>query len=275
MPSRRHLLVGLLAVGVLLSTFPVYASLVPGIEERRSAKLLGARPLGEQIYGERIAESEDLLDTFGGEHVVDVDRRREQAASGNTAHLDCNEDLGGAVAVLERAIAEGTAGTEETATANTLDCLADGQDFLVLQRDNDSAYYRFSVDETGGTTSVETETVSRATVVETVRERELVRYEALSAGEQRTVDRLLDSKDPESGDGSFGGHRPPQDSPLLDRIPVLLRKGETAYVVEQYGWVDGPDVGRLLVVRGGQVGGAIVLLAAWWVYRVGRRRETA
>ena len=273
MPSRRRLATVLLVAAVVLLTTPLYAHAVLPIEDRKSARLLGARPLGESYDGHAVNASEDVVGTWEDEYLVDVVRYRDRVDRDLNTLLPCTEEGPPAVDVLERATATGRARTADAEVGSTLACIDDRYAYLGGRDGNDTVYYAFSVASTGGTTTVRTDPVALSTVADHVRERELVHYGDLSAADQRTVDRIVESRDPSSEYAEHGGYRPVHDSPVLDRTPMLLRKGGTTYVVELYGWVDGPDVERLVVLGLAEVLGAAALLGAGWTWRSGRRRD--
>lgn len=243
MPSNDRLTITLLILAALLLTTPLYAHAILPIDEPKSSQLLAARQLGEDFDGEAVNASSDLVDTWQEAYVLDLADAREDVDENRTSLLACTDAPGGALDVLDRAVSERTASAEEDAVRSTLRCFDEQYLFLAVPDDDGSAYHRFSLRETDGTTSVATSTVEKAAVASTIRDRELVDYEDLSESERRTVDGVLDSEDSE-----YGGYQPGPDSSVLDRVPMLLRKEGTTYVIELYGWVDGSNLVRNAVL---------------------------
>ncbi|QKY20703.1 hypothetical protein B4589_010055 [Halolamina sp. CBA1230] len=123
-------------------------------------------------------------------------------------------------------------------------------------------YYRFSVSVDGPTTNVTAEPVEIATVADAVAE-QAPRYESLTAGEQRTVDAILDNS---TGDDM--GYRPRVNDPYVDQLPTAIRKGDTLYNISVYGHVDdfGPGFGGFVVGLGVAALGVVLLLAGGGLY---------
>lgn len=268
MPSTRHSAGALLVLAVLLLTTPLYAHAVLPIDEPKSSKLLSSRPLGEDDDGSAIEESTDLVSTWAGEYVLDVETARERVVENRTSLLECTEAPGGAVDVLDRAVVEGTASTDGDAVGSTLQCFDDRYRYLQVTDGNESAYLEFAARRDDGTTTVTTSPVEAATVADAIRERELVHYGDLDDAEQRTVDRILDSDD-----SKYGGHQPRPGSPVLEKVPMLLEKDGLRYVLEHYGWVERPNLLRKVVLAVLQAVGLASLLGAAAVVRVGRRGD--
>lgn len=257
MPSTTRLSVGLVALAVLLLATPLYAHAVLPVDEPRSSQLLAARELGEDFDGEPVNESGDLLSTWAEAYVLDLEEFREDADANRTSLLACTEAPGVAADVLDSALADGTASTDVEAVQSTLECLDDRYRYLLAQDGDAATYHEFSASRSDGATTVAVSPVDEATAAGAIRERELVRYEDLDADDQRTVDRVLDSED-----SKYGGYQPARGSDVLEMVPLLVQKDGTTYVVELYGWVDGPDLQRLLVVGTLQALGVASLLGA-------------
>ena len=84
------------------------------------------------------------------------------------------------------------------------------------------------------------------------------RYERLTAGQQRTVDRVIDNST-----GEEIGYRPRVNEPYVDQLPTAIHKGETLYSITVYGHVDdfGPGFGGFVVGLGVAALGVVLLLA--------------
>lgn len=135
-------------------------------------------------------------------------------------------------------------------------------------RTEPDGYYRFAVSVDGPTTNVTAEPVDIATVADAVAE-QAPRYDDLSAGEQRTVDRILDNS---TGDSM--GYRPRVNDPYVDQLPTAIRKDDTLYSVSVSGHVDdfGPGFGGFVVGLGVATIGVVLLLAGGGLYASDRWR---
>lgn len=271
-PSTTRIAVALLAVSLLLFASPLYAGALLPDEPGRSSRILGARELGESFEGDPRNETEDLVDTFEAEHVLDLGQYAALSARGSTDHLPCNRDVDGTVAVMREATADGAASTTDDEVAADLQCMAGRYDYYWPPDDQRTGVRTFAVATDGSRTRVETRPANTSAVAAAIRERELVRYGELNASGQRTVDRILDN----SSEETYGGYRPRADDPILDRTPVLVRKDGTTYVVETVGHVDDFNFAPLLLYLALEALAIVFLLgavvvAAYGIYR--RRTE--
>lgn len=129
-------------------------------------------------------------------------------------------------------------------------------------------YYRFAVSVDGPTTNVTAEPVDDATVADAIAA-QAPRYEALSSGEQRTVDRIIDNST-----GDDWGYRPYVDEPFLDELPTPIYKGDTLYSVSVSGHADdfGPGFGGFVAGIAVAIVGVMLLFTAAVVYLYDRYR---
>lgn len=167
---------------------------------------------------------------------------------------------------LEAAMRTGSAATGDPDARADLRRIARNYTFVYDAYD-DVGYHRLRVSEDGSTVRAENVSVDR--VANATVERAAVRYESLSPGERRTVDRVLANS---SGDAA--GYRPRVDDPFVDRLPALVRTDGTLYSVHVVAHVDdfGPGFGGFVVGVGVAAVGVVLLVAAGVVALVARRR---
>lgn len=117
-------------------------------------------------------------------------------------------------------------------------------------------YYRLSVADNGSV--VRAENVSTRAVADVIAE-QAPDYANLSAGEQRTVDRVL-----RNSTGDDRGYRPYLDAPYTDELPTPIHKDGTLYSIGIYAQVDdfGPGFGAYLAGLALAGFGVVLLLAA-------------
>lgn len=133
---------------------------------------------------------------------------------------------------------------------------------------DDAGYHRLRASEDGSTVrarNVSADRVANATV-----ERAAVRYDDLSPGERRTVDRVLAN----SSEDDFG-YRPRVDDPFVDRLPALVHRDDTLYSVHVVGHVDdfGPGFGAFVIGLGVAAVGVVLVVAAGVIALLARQRE--
>ena len=121
-------------------------------------------------------------------------------------------------------------------------------------------YYRLSVEGNGS--AVRAENVSLRPVADAIAE-QAPHYANLSAGEQRTVDRIV-----ANSTGDEGGYRPRVTEPFVDQLPTPIHKGDTLYSISVYGHVDdfGPGFGGFVVGMGVAALGLVLLLIGGGLY---------
>ena len=151
-----------------------------------------------------------------------------------------------------------------SATVDDPDARADLRDidaeYRFVRDTNDETtpdgYYRLSVERNGSV--VRAENVSLRPVADAIAER-APNYVNLSAGEQRTIDRIV-----ENSSGEYGGYRPRVNEPYVDQLPTAIHEGDTLYSITVYGHVDdfGPGFGGFVVGMAVAALGAVLLLAA-------------
>jgi len=167
-----------------------------------------------------------------------------------------------------------TAMRDGSATVDDPDARADlreiDAEYAFVRDTNDETepdgYYRLAVEEDGAL--VRAENVSTRAVADAVAE-QAPHYENLSAGEQRTVDAVLDNST-----GDEMGYRPRVNEPYVDQLPTAVWKDETLYNIAVYGHVDdfGPGFGGFVVGLGVAALGVVLLVVSAAVYAWDRWR---
>jgi hypothetical protein len=157
-----------------------------------------------------------------------------------------------------------TAMREGSATVEDPDARADlhgiDAEYRFVRDTNDrtepDGYYRLTVAENGSV--VRAENVSLRPVADAIAE-QAPHYANLSAGEQRTVDRIVDNST-----GDEWGYRPRVNDPYVDELPTPIHVDGTLYNVYVHGHVDdfGPGFGGFVVGLGIAGLGVVLLLAA-------------
>lgn len=220
-----------------------------------------------QIYA---AEPVDLGNESDREHLVHAHGHEVTLAD---YRLTAPRDTGyrapnATLDALVRAMRDGSA------TVDDPDARADlreiDREYAFVRDTNDETepdgYYRLTVEENGSL--VRAEDASTRAVADAVAE-QAPHYENLTAGEQRTVDAVLDNST-----GDEMGYRPRVNDPYVDRLPTAIWKGDTLYDVSVYGHVDdfGPGFGGFVVGLGVAALGVVLLVVSAALYAWDRWR---
>jgi len=258
--NRRRVALLLVVVGLLCLPAPFYLGW--------AAEATAPPAQTSQVY---LAEPIDLDDAS--------DRKRLVAAHGAEVALAdyrvtarYGDDYRAPNATLDALV---TAMREGSATVDDPDARADlrgiDAEYRFVRDTNDDTepdgYYRLSVAENGSL--VRAENVSLVPVADAIAE-QAPRYERLTAGQQRTVDKVIDNST-----GEEIGYRPRVNEPYVDQLPTAIHKGETLYSITVYGHVDdfGPGFGGFVVGLGVAALGVVLLLAGGGLYAYDRLRN--
>lgn len=247
--DRRRLALLLAVVGLLCLPAPYYLGW--------AAEATAPPAQTSQIYAAEPVDLDDVSDRkrfvdAHGTEIVLPDYRID------APYVDDYRAPNATLDALRRAMRNGSA------TVDDPDARADLRDidaeYRFVRDTNDETepdgYYRLSIEQNGSV--VRAENVSLRPVADAIAER-APHYTNLSAGEQRTVDRIL-----ENSSGDEGGYRPRVNEPYVDQLPTAIHKGDTLYNISVYGHVDdfGAGFGGFVVGMGVAALGAVLLLAA-------------
>jgi len=258
--DRRRVALLFAVVGLLCLPAPQYLGWAAEATSppAQSSQVYAAEP----IELENDSDRKRLVDRHGHELTLSTHEL-------TTRHGDEYRKPNATRRLLVTAMRDGSASTVGNEEAQSdLQQIADAHEFVRDTNDETEpdGYYRFSVGVDGPTTNVTAEPVDVATVADAIAER-APRYGSLSAGEQRTVDRILDNS---TGDDL--GYRPYVNDPYVDELPTVIRKEGTLYSVSVYGHVDdfGPGFGGFVVGLGVAALGIVLLLVAGGIYAYDR-----
>jgi hypothetical protein len=162
--------------------------------------------------------------------------------------------------VLERAIRNGSATTEDQAVQADLQQLQRTHPLLTLSYEG---YYEYSVSSTDGTTTIETTRANDSRIATLVRSNRVVSYENLTEAEQQTFRKIRNATD----DTDQYDYRPWSDEPLPER--PIVERNETYYTIENTSETDEfnfPDGFVLGIVASGLGLVALVLSGIVWLY---------
>lgn len=255
----RKLALLCVVVGALCLPAPLYLSV--------AAEAVAPPPKASQIY---VAESLDPGNASDRERIVD----RHGTAVAISIHQVSDAYSHGEYRapnathrVLETAMANGSATTDDAAVRADLRAIARNDSFVHDAYDDRDQYYRLEVTANGS--EVTTSRVSTARVANATIERSAYRYGSLTAGERRTVDRIL-----ANSTGESWGYRPRVNDPFVDALPALVVMDGTLYSLHANGHVDDLGPGFTWFVYGlGVAGvGVLLLLAGGGIYGVDRWR---
>lgn len=212
MPSARTLSVYAVVVGLVCLPAPLYiaygiAYTTPDTTEA-------------PFHGPEVDPAE------GSPTLLDPGRRFDDAriAAVDTEAGPINvEDAANTTAVLDRAIADGSATTSDSLVRADLRELDARDRFLYA----DGAYYEFTVTDNGS--RVTARPATDATVVRHATD--VVDYETLPPATQDAADAIIANT---SADG-YGDYRPHTSNPVVDREPFLLARGDSVYAIYRDG----------------------------------------
>lgn len=220
--NRRRAALALLVVGLLLLPAPLY---LPA-----AADATAPPPKSSVFYTAQAVDmnNESDRDRLVSTHwtAVALSAHQVSQAYSHDEYRAPNETR----TALRSAMRNGSARVESAGAKADLREIASQYRFLTDRYSLTDAYYRLEVRENGSV--VEAQNVSRAQVADAIA-RQAPHYENLSAGEQRTLDRLLNNSTDESW-----GYRPRVDEPFADRLPTAFWKGDTLYSASVTGYVD-------------------------------------
>jgi hypothetical protein len=257
-PRRVALL--LAVVGLLCLPAPMYLGW--------AAEATSPPAQSSQIY---LAEPVDLDNASDRKRLVDA-HGHEVALPDYRLTARYGSDYRAPNATLDALV---TAMREGSATVDDPDARADlreiDREYAFVRDTNENTepdgYYRLTVEENGSL--VRAENVSLRPVADAVAE-QAPRYGSLTAGEQRTIDRILDNS---TGDDL--GYRPSVNEPYVDQLPTVIQKEGTLYSISVYGHVDdfGSGFAGFVVGLGVAALGIVLLLAAAGIYAYDRWRS--
>jgi hypothetical protein len=227
--NRRKTAVALLVVGLLLLPAPLYLGW--------AGQATAPPPKSPQVYAAEPVDMDDPTDRneLVEEHWTTVAFSAHQASERySTGEFRSPNATRGA---LREAMGNGSASVADDGARADLREIAASSQFVTDAYSDIEGYYRLELRENGSV--VAAEQVSEERIVEVIADTS-PHYENLTAGEQRTLDRLLDTTADESA-----GYRPRVDEPFVDRLPTPFWKGDTLYHVYVRGHVDdfGPGFG--------------------------------
>jgi hypothetical protein len=260
--DRRRVALLLAVVGLLCLPAPYYLGWAAEATSppERTSQIYAAEPINLDDASDR----KRLVDAHG--HEVTIADYRITARYGDDYRAP-NATL----AALVTAMREGSASVDDPDARADLREIGAANEFVRDTNDNTEpdGYYRLSVEQNGSV--VRAEKVSLRPVADAIADR-APRYANLSAGEQRTVDRIVDNS---TGEG--GGYRPHVDEPYVDQLPTPVHKGDTLYSIRVYGHVDdfGPAFGGFVVGLGVAAVGVVLLLASGGLYGYDRLRDSS
>lgn len=241
MPSRSTLL-ALLVVGLLLLPGPMYAVAIDrldGPERHRVPSGYVATPIN--------ASNDSALAERYANHLAY--RPRTLSASYNA---DDYRAPNRTRRLLERAVQDGSATTDDDATRSDLARLERNYSLLTLDYDE---YYAFSVAASDGTATVRANRSTDAEIAGVVRDELVVAFRDLSPAERRTVRKIRNATESEE----TYDYRPWSDEPVPDR--PIVRKNGTHYAISSATVTDdfGPSTGVLFGFLGSLVGVACLV----------------
>lgn len=247
--DRRRAALALLVVGLLLLPAPIYLS--------AAANAAAPPPKSSQVYAAEPVDLNNASDrrTLVSRHWPTVAFSAHQVSQtySHGEYRAPNESR----AALREAMRNGSARVERAGAKADLREIASEYRFVTDAYTGVEGYYRLRVSENGSV--VEADPVSRERIADAIAA-QAPHYENLSAGAQKTLDRLLNHSR-----GDDWGYRPRVDRPFADRLPTPFWKGDTLYSVHVVAHVDdfGPGftwffyglfaaaVGLVLVVASG------------------------
>ncbi|AZH23871.1 hypothetical protein [Haloplanus aerogenes] len=256
MDSRKLTL--LVAVGLVCLPAPLYLSWAgqATAPPPKTSQIYVAEPLDPTNESDRDAIVEQYRTTVA----LSVHQVSERYSAGEYRTPNATR------AALTAAMETGQSRATDAGTKADLRAIARNETFVYDAYGDHERYYRLRVVENGSV--VRAENVSRDRVAAAILDEHVYRYDRLSPGAQRTVDRILDNS---SADGD--GYRPRVNDPFVDRLPALVEKDERLYSLTVYGHVDDFGPGFTWFVRGLLVTGVGVLLLlvaggryayGWW-----------
>lgn len=209
------------------------------------------------------SDQKRLVSTHGDEVTFSSHQASERYSAGEYRSPNVTR------AALKTAMREGSATVDDPGASADLREIAAENGFVRDAYGDISGYYRLSLEQNGSL--VRAENVSLGVVADATAE-QAPRYEELSAGERRTVDRIIDNS---SGDDL--GYRPRVNEPFVDQLPTPVWKGDTLYSISVAGHADdfGPGFTGFVVGIGVAAVGLVLLFLAAVVYLYERRTDSA
>jgi hypothetical protein len=247
--DRRRIALLLAIVGLCCLPAPYYLGW--------AAEATAPPAQSSQIYA---AEPIDLDDTSDRKRLVDAHGAEVALADYriDAPYVDDYRAPNATHDVILRAMRNGSATVDDPdARADLREIDAEYRFVRDTNEDTDpDGYYRLSVEQNGSV--VRAENVSLRPVADAIAER-APHYANLSAGEQRTIDRIV-----ANSTGDEGGYRPRVNEPYVDQLPTAIHQGDTLYSISVYGHVDdfGPGFGGFVVGVGVAALGVVLLLGA-------------
>lgn len=257
MDSRKLILL-LVAVGLVCLPAPLYLSWAgqATAPPPKTSQIYVAEPLDPTNASDRAA----IVDQYRTTVALSVHQVSERYSAGEYRTPNATREA------LTTAMETGEARTADAGTRADLRAIGRNETFVYDAYGDRERYYRLRVAENGAV--VRAENVSRDRVADAILDDHVYRYDRLSPGAQRTVDRILDNS---SADGD--GYRPRVNDPFVDRLPALVETDDGLYSLTVYGHVDDFGPGFTWFVRGLLVTGVGVLLLlvgagihayGWW-----------
>ena len=257
--TRSRAALALLVVGVLLLPAPLY---LPA-----AAEATAPPPKSSQVYA---AEPVDLDNESDRKQLVDSHWTTVAFSAHQVSQRYSHDEYRApneSRAALREAMRNGSATVESAGAKADLRAVSSEYRFVTDSYTDIEGYYELRVRENGSV--VEAEPASEKRIADAIAA-QASHYENRSAGEQRTLDRLLNNSTDENW-----GYRPRVDEPFADRLPTAFWKGDTLYSVSVTGHVDdfGPGFAAffygLFVAAAGLV--LVVVSGGYLLYRRSQR----
>lgn len=249
-------------VGALCLPAPLYLSWAAEATAppAQTSQIYGAEP----IDLDNASDQKRLVDAHGRDVTFSVHHASERYSAGEYRSPNATRDA------LRTAMREGAATVEDDGARTDLRGIAAANRFVRDAYGDIDGHYRLSVAENGSL--VRAENVPIGVVADAVAD-EAPRYSDLSAGEQRTIDRVLDN----SSEDDWSGYRPRIDEPYVGELPTPIWKGETLHSISAVGHVDdfGPGFGGFIAGVLVALLGVLLLFLAAVIYLYDRRTDSA
>lgn len=264
--DRRTTAAVLLVVGLLLLPAPLYlgwtaeAVSPPG----KTSQIYAAEPLDPANESDR----ETIVDRYWTDVAFSAHQLSGRYSHGGYRSPNASREA------LRTAMRNGSATVDDPGARADLREVATDYRYVTDTYADIEGFYRLRVEENGSV--VRAEPVSADRIANVTAER-APRYENLDAGEQRTVDRILNNSTGAHDSSMDWGYRPQVNEPFVDRLPTLVWKDGTLYSVFVYGHVDdfGPGFAGFVVGLAVAALGLVLVLSSAVLYALVRLRESA
>ncbi|MBP1988351.1 hypothetical protein [Halolamina salifodinae] len=259
--DRRRVALLLAVVGALCLPAPLYLGWAADATAppAQSSQIYAAEPVDLGT----ISDQKQFVDAHGSEVTFSAHQASERYSAGEYRSPNVTR------AALKTAMREGSVTVDDAGARADLREIAADDEFVRDAYGDIAGYYRLSVEENGSLVRAENGSLD---VVANATAEQAPRYEELSAGEQRTIDRIIDNSS-----GNDLGYRPLVNEPFVDQLPTPVWRGETLYSISVYGHVDdfGPGLGGFVAGIAVAAVGLVLLFLAAVVYLSERRTDSA